>query len=102
MRDVLMVVLLFLLSAQSLKIYNYLFPSLELITAKSERCTHKIVRFIGRNKVVAIKNLGLVGENDMIPCRCAECLLYPCLNIRQERVVVRWSWCHKIDLVVVE
>ena len=54
------------------------------------------------DKVVAIEKLRLVGEDGMVPSRCTEGVLYPCLLFGDCRWVVCRCWTGKENVVVIE
>ena len=57
---------------------------------------------VARDEVVGIEELRVVGEDDVVPRRCADILFNPLLDVGHEGMVVGGSRSDKVDSVVLE
>lgn len=77
-----------LLSSQSLEEGDDFLESLEFIASKLDAGSHETFRWVWGDEVVAIEQVLLVGEDDMVVGWGREVFFYPSLYLRHILMVV--------------
>jgi hypothetical protein len=89
-----------LLSSQSFEEGDDFFEGLEFIAAVFYRRTHETIAWARVDEVIAVEQVLLVAEDDVVVGWGREIFLHPGLYLRHVFMVVGWRWGYDIYVVM--
>ena len=86
--------------SKALEIHDNIFKRLELVRPIFYSCAHKVFVGLSINEIIAIKQILLIAENNMIPCWSREIFLHSRKHALGIALIIRRVFSHDIHVIV--